>query len=172
MAGYEEVHEQGDRSGYEELTGQLHAFPGDRFAIVASEFNQVIVDPLLAGARAGFHTVGVSDSALTVVWVPGALEIAGAIHQLLVSRSVAGVVALGAVVRGETSHYDVVVNQSASQLMTLAATSEIPIVNGVLTVENIEQGLNRAGGKDGNKGFDAALSLVRLVDLYRRMVKE
>jgi 6,7-dimethyl-8-ribityllumazine synthase len=172
MTGYDGIHEREDRQGYEELAGHIQGYPGDRFGIVASEFNQVIVDPLLAGARSGFHAVGVGDSALTVVWVPGALEIAGAIHQLLASRSMAGVIALGAVVRGETSHYDIVVNQSASQLMTLAATSEIPIVNGILTVENIDQGLNRAGGKDGNKGYDAAISLIRLVDLYRRMVKE
>ena len=172
MAGYQ-GHDRSDvGTGYEELTGQLHYQSGDRFGIVASEFNRVIVDPLLAGARAGFHTVGAQDSVLTVVWGPGALEIVGAIRQLLVSRSLAGVIAVGAVVRGETSHYDVVVNQSAGQLMTLAASADVPIVNAILTVENIEQGLNRAGGKDGNKGFDGALSLVRLVDLYRRLAKE
>lgn len=172
MSGFDQTQSGGARQGYEELTGQIHAYPGDRFGIVVSEFNQVVVDPLLAGARAGFQAVGVEDSALTVVWVPGALEIAGAVHQLLVSRAMAGVVALGAVIRGETSHYDVVVNQSTTQLMGLAVTSNTPIVNGILTVENIEQGLNRAGGKDGNKGYDAAISLVRLVDLYRRIAKE
>ncbi|WP_298209281.1 6,7-dimethyl-8-ribityllumazine synthase [Ferrimicrobium sp.] len=172
MAGYQEQDRSGARGRYEELTGQLGYQRGDRFGIVASEFNRVIVDPLVAGARAGFHTVGADDTALTVVWVPGALEIVGAIRQLLVSRSLAGIIAVGAVVRGETSHYDVVVTQSAGQLMALAAGAEVPIVNAILTVENIEQGLNRAGGKDGNKGFDGALSLVRLVDLYRRLAKE
>jgi 6,7-dimethyl-8-ribityllumazine synthase len=160
-----------DRRGLEELIGQLSAGPGDRFGIVASEFNQVIVDPLVAGARAGFHSVGVEDAVLTVVWVPGALEIAGAVRQLLEHRSLNGIVAVGAVVRGETSHYDVVVSQSASQLMGLAVSSNVPIVNAILTVETIEQGLNRAGGKDGNKGFDAALAVVRLVSLYRQLAK-
>ncbi|MEX6428698.1 MAG: 6,7-dimethyl-8-ribityllumazine synthase [Ferrimicrobium sp.] len=171
MTQHSERNQMVDRPGYEEFRAELRAQPGDRFGIVASEFNQVIVDPLVAGARAGFHATGVEDASLTLVWVPGALEIAGALHQLISHRTFAGIIAVGAVVRGETSHYDVVVHQSASQLMTLAATSEVPIVNAILTVETIEQGLNRAGGKDGNKGFDAALSLVRLCSLYRQLQK-
>ena len=155
----------------DEIAGRLVADPGDGFAVVASRFNEFIVRSLVLGAFEGFDSLGVERERVRVIWVPGALEIANAARLARDHLGVAGIVALGAVVRGETSHYDVVVSESAGQLASLAANSRIPIVNGILTVETMEQGIDRAGGKSGNKGYDAALNLVQLVDLYRRIVE-
>jgi len=155
-----------------ELEGRLEARPGDRFAIVASRFNQVVVGHLVQGAIEGFASVGVAPEDLLVVHVPGALEIPFVVRGLLEQGSFAGIVAVGAVVRGETGHYDVVARESAGQLARLAAEASIPVLNGILTVDELAQGLERAGGKAGNKGTDVALAAVRLVDLARRLEKE
>jgi 6,7-dimethyl-8-ribityllumazine synthase len=155
-----------------EVEGRLEARPGDRFAIVASRFNQVVVRGLIEGAIEGFASVGVGLDDLVVVHVPGALEIPFAVRRLLAKDSLAGIVALGAVIRGETGHYDIVARESAGQLARLAAEASIPVLNGILTVDDLSQGLERAGGKAGNKGTEVALAAVRRADLARRLEQE
>lgn len=149
------------------LEGSLLAPPDARFAICAARFNEDIVNRLLDGARQGFARFGVEEGRVTVVRVPGAWELPIACLELCNTRRFDAVVALGAVIRGETPHFDYVAGQAATGLSRVALDSGIPVIFGVLTTDTLEHAEARAGGKDGNKGFDAAAAAVEMANLTR-----
>jgi 6,7-dimethyl-8-ribityllumazine synthase len=145
------------------------ATPPGRFAIVAARFNQYIVDQLVAGALDGLKRHGVADDAIDIVRVPGSLEIPPVAQRLAASKKYAAVITLGAVIRGETDHYDHVAGGAATGVAQAAMSTGIPVIFGVLTCDTLEQAINRAGGKSGNKGFDAALAALEMVNLLRAL---
>jgi 6,7-dimethyl-8-ribityllumazine synthase len=142
---------------------------GMRVAIAASRFNELVVLRLVEGCLDGLRRHGVEGSDVCVAWVPGAFELPAVAARLAGSGRYDAVVTLGAVIRGATSHYDLVAGQAASGVARVAVDSAIPVVFGVLTTETIEQALERAGTKAGNKGYDAAVAAIELVDLWRRL---
>jgi 6,7-dimethyl-8-ribityllumazine synthase len=148
--------------------GTLAPPPG-RFALVAARFNQFVVDPLVAGARDGLTRHGVPEDAIDLVWVPGSLEIPLVAQRLAASKKYAAVICLGAVIRGETGHYDHVAGGAASGVAQAALGTGVPVIFGILTCDTVEQAINRSGGKSGNKGFESALAAVEMVNLLRRM---
>src|SRR5512139_1553394 len=150
------------------IEGTLSA-AGLRFAIVASRFNGLIVEPLVAGAIDAIVRSGGSADDVTVVRCPGAWELPQVARRVVVRGGVDAVIALGAVIRGATPHFDYVAGEAAKGLANVAANADIPIVFGVLTTDTIEQALERAGTKAGNKGFDAALAAIELATLYRAL---
>ena len=139
------------------------------FALVVSRFNSYIVDSLEAGAIETLQQHGVAGANITVIRVPGALEIPLAVKTALDSATFDAVIALGAVIRGATYHFEIVANESARCLSDLALASKTPVINGVLTVETIEQAIERAGTKAGNKGADAAVAAMEMVSLMRKL---
>lgn len=154
------------------LEGELRAVPGARYAIVASRWNPRIVEALVEGAQRTFGAHGVDAAALDVVRVPGAWEIPLAAAQLARAAGHAGIVALGCVVRGDTRHYEQVADGCADGLMHASLTHGVPVANGVLAVERHEDAQARAGGAHGNKGEEAALAVLEMADLLRRMEQE
>jgi 6,7-dimethyl-8-ribityllumazine synthase len=143
--------------------------PQGRFALVAARFNQVIVDQLVAGALDGLKRHGVADDVIDLVRVPGSLEIPTVAKRLAESGKYAAIICLGAVIRGETSHYDHVAAGAASGIAQAALQTGVPIIFGVLTCDSVDQALDRAGAKSGNKGFDAALAAIEMVNLLRQL---
>ena len=139
------------------------------FCIVAAQFNSDIVDVLVAGARDALLRHGVAESAIELVSVPGAFEVPLAAQRVARSGNFDGIVALAAVVRGGTPHFDYVSSQSIGGLGRVALDCDIPVGNGVLTVDSMEQALERAGGAEGNKGEEAALAAIEMVHLLRRL---
>jgi 6,7-dimethyl-8-ribityllumazine synthase len=135
---------------------------------VAARFNAFVVDRLIEGARAGLVSHGVVESDIDIIYVPGALEIPLAADRLS-EGGYAAIICLGTIIRGETGHYDVVVNQSARGLADVALRSKIPVLNAILTTETLDQAINRAGAKAGNKGFDAALAAIEMVNLLAQL---
>jgi len=150
------------------LEGRLRG-EGLRVAVVASRFNALVADRLLAGALEALARVGVDEGSVTVARVPGAFELPLAAARLAASGTVDAVVALGAVIRGATGHYDLVAGQCAAGLQRAQLDTGVPVVFGVLTTDTLEQALDRAGGKAGHKGADAALAAVEMADLLRRL---
>jgi len=142
---------------------------GAKIAIAVSRFNEVVTSALLSGAVAKLTALGVSATDITVAYVPGAFELPGVCRKMIASKKVDAVIVLGAVIRGETPHFDVVVNAVTSGIAHLAATSDIPVLYGVLTTDNVDQAMNRAGLKCGNKGADCALSAVEMIQLYKNL---
>jgi 6,7-dimethyl-8-ribityllumazine synthase len=145
-----------------ELTGSLDG-RGLRMGLVASRFNERVVRSMVDGARDVLRRVGVADDDLTLVWVPGAFELPIAAQRLATTGSVDGIVCLGAVVRGETAHFEHVAGQAASGIARVALETAVPIGFGVLTTDDAAQAEARAGGKAGNKGAEAALAIVETV---------
>jgi 6,7-dimethyl-8-ribityllumazine synthase len=144
---------------------------GLRVALTCARFNDFITDRLLAGARDGLLRHGVDEASITVVWVPGAFELPLVAKRLAGSGEYDAVIALGAVIRGATGHYDHVAGQAASGLARAALDTGVPVVFGVLTTDTIEQAIERAGTKAGNKGFEAASTAIELADLMRQLPK-
>lgn len=140
---------------------------GLRVALVCSRFNDLIVERLEAGARDALVRHGVADAAIDTVWVPGAWEIPLAAKALATSGRYDAVAGLGAVIRGATHHFEVVANQSAAGLARVALDTGVVVTNGIITVDSIEQALERAGSKAGNKGADAALAALETVAVLR-----
>jgi 6,7-dimethyl-8-ribityllumazine synthase len=138
--------------------------PAGRVAVVVSRFNELVTQRLLAGARSCLAERGIPESAVDVVWVPGAFELPLAAASAAASGRYRAVVALGCVIRGETAHFDYVAGEAARGLQTVALTYRIPVGFGVLTTETFEQAVERAGGEAGNKGYDAADAALRMVD--------
>jgi 6,7-dimethyl-8-ribityllumazine synthase len=143
--------------------------PPGRFALVAARFNQVVVEKLVDGALDGLGRHGVADGALDVVWVPGSLEIPLVAQRLAASRKYAAVICLGAVIRGDTGHYEHVAGGVAGGVAHAALATGVPVIFGVLTCDTLEQAVNRAGAKAGNKGFDAALTAIEMVNLLKQL---
>jgi 6,7-dimethyl-8-ribityllumazine synthase len=144
---------------------------GFKIAIVVARFNSFITDRLLAGALDALKRSGALKDAIEVVRVPGAWELPLAVKTLAATNRYAAIIALGAVIRGETPHFDYVANQASSGLAAVALASGIPVAFGVLTTNTVEQAVDRAGGKSGNKGYDAAITAIEMADLLRRLGK-
>ena len=145
-----------------EIKGHLNA-KGVRLGIAVSRFNELVTKELLAGAVEAYKRLGGDEADLVVVWVPGSLELPLAAKKLAERPDIHAVVAIGTVIRGATYHFDVVAGQSAAGLMKAQLDTGTPIVNAVLTTDTIEQALERAGTKVGNKGADAVMAAVELV---------
>jgi 6,7-dimethyl-8-ribityllumazine synthase len=140
-----------------------------RFAVVASRFNQVIVEKLVDGALDALVRHGVAADDVDVVWVPGAWELPIVARRLLSSERYDALVAVGAVIRGDTPHFDYVAGEASRGLATASVDFETPIGFGLLTCDNDEQARERAGGAHGNKGWDAALAALEMADLFGRL---
>ena len=140
-----------------------------RVGIVAARFNEFITSKLLSGARDGLLRHDVRDEDIDLAWVPGAFEIPLIASKMAKSGKYDAVICLGAVIRGATSHYDYVCNEVSKGIATVSLESGIPVLFGVLTTENIEQAIERAGTKAGNKGYDCALSAIEMVNLIREL---
>lgn len=151
------------------IEGSLVNGGSDRYGIVASRFNGFISESLLTGALDGLHRHGVDDDRIDVVWVPGAFEIPLAAKKMAESGSYDAVICLGCVIRGATTHFEYVAGEAARGIAAAARESGVPVIFGVLTTENIEQAIERAGTKAGNKGWDAALAALEMADLMRRL---
>lgn len=143
--------------------------PPGRFALVAARFNHLVVDQLVAGAVDGLTRHGVRDDAIDLVRVPGSFEIPLVAKRLAAGGQYAAVVCLGAVIKGDTDHYDHVAGAAATGVAQAALATGVPVVFGVLTCDTLEQAMNRAGAKSGNKGFEAALAAVEMVNLLRQL---
>lgn len=151
-----------------ELRGDLEG-TGLRFALVVSRFHQLVTERLLAGARACLLEHGVAEDDVDILWVPGAWELPPVVQRAARSGRYAGVVALGCVMRGETPHFEYVAGAAARGLARVALAADVPVTFGVLTTEDAEQALARAGGTGGNKGWEAALSALEMAGLYRKL---
>ena len=147
------------------IEGNLVA-EGKTFAIVASRFNEFIDNKLVSGAEDAFIRHGVNEDDISLVWVPGAFEIPLTAKKLANSGKYDAVVCVGAVIRGATSHYDYVCNEVSKGIASVGLSSGVPVIFGIVTTENIEQAIERAGTKAGNKGFDAAVSAIEMVNLF------
>lgn len=143
--------------------------PPGRFALVAARFNGTIVEDLVAGCLDGLRRHGVADDAIDLVRVPGSFETPLVAQKLSASGKYAALICLGAVIRGETGHYDHVAGEAAGGVARASLASGIPVIFGILTCETLEQAINRAGAKAGNKGFDAALAAIEMVNLLRKL---
>lgn len=151
------------------LEGKVVAPEGMKVGIVASRFNEIIVNKLLGGAVDGLVRHGVAEENITAAWVPGAFELPVVAKKMAKSGKYDAVICLGAVIRGQTSHYDLVCNEAAKGIAQAGLETEVPVLFGVVTTDNIEQAIARAGSKAGNKGYDCALSAVEMVNLMRQM---
>ena len=148
---------------------ELRAHETLRFAIVASRWNPAIVDALIDGAQRAFAGHGVAADAVDLVRVPGAWEIPATAAKLAMTDRYAAIVALGCVVRGQTRHYEHVADGCARGMMRVALDQGVPVLNGVLAVENHADAQSRAGGAHGNKGEEVALAAIELVDLWKKL---
>ena len=140
-----------------------------KVGIVAARFNEFITNKLLGGAMDGLLRHGVQEEDIQVAWVPGAFEIPLIASKIAKSGKYDAVICLGAVIRGSTTHYDYVCSEVSKGIATVSLHSDIPVMFGVLTTENIEQAIERAGSKAGNKGYDCALGAVEMVNLIREI---
>jgi 6,7-dimethyl-8-ribityllumazine synthase len=145
------------------------ATPPGRFALVAGRFNAFIVDHLVAGAADALRRHGVEDKAIDLIRVPGSFEIPLIAQKLAASGQYASVICLGAVIRGDTDHYDYVAGEAAKGIAHAAMATGVPVIFGILTCDTLEQAINRAGAKAGNKGCDAAMTAIEMVNLLSRL---
>ncbi len=152
----------------ERIEGDFSA-PRGRIALLASRFNDLVVARLIEGARDALLRHGVSDEQLTLVRVPGAFELPLTADKLAASGRFDAIVALGCVIRGDTAHFDYVAGGAANGLMQVSLDHGLPVGFGVLTVDTLEQALDRAGAKAGNKGADAALAVIEQLNLVRQL---
>lgn len=150
------------------VEGKLVAKDGMKVGIVASRFNEIIVNKLLGGAVDGLVRHGVDESNITAAWVPGAFEIPVIAQKMAQSGKYDAVICVGAVIRGDTTHYDYVCNEVSKGIAQVSLSTGVPVLFGVVTTENIEQAIARAGSKAGNKGYDCALSAIEMVNLLEQ----
>jgi 6,7-dimethyl-8-ribityllumazine synthase len=144
---------------------------GRRFAIVAARFNEVVVRQLVEGARACLAKHGVGDDDVDLAWTPGAFEIPMVARRLAQTGGYDAVICLGAVIRGETPHFDHVAGQAATGIREAGVETGVPVIFGVLTTETFAQAVDRAGGKHGNKGWDAAMAAMEMAGLLEALPK-
>lgn len=152
------------------IEGHLSA-PDGNIVLVAARFNELIVNPLVDGARDALVRHGVPAERITVVRCPGAFELPLTCQQLAGSKRYVGIVALGCVIRGATAHFEYVSGAAAQGLLRVSMDTGIPVAFGVLTVDNLDQAFERAGSKAGNKGAEAALALIEQIDLQRQLAE-
>ena len=142
---------------------------GAKIGIVAARFNEFIVSKLVSGAEDALLRHSVNPEDISVAWVPGAFEIPVTAQKMAQSGKYDAIICVGAVIRGDTSHYDLVCNESAKGIAQVELATGIPVLFGVITTENIEQAIARAGSKAGNKGYDCALSAIEMVNLMKQL---
>jgi 6,7-dimethyl-8-ribityllumazine synthase len=142
---------------------------GLRIGIVASRFNEVVTARLLEGARTALERHGVRGEDVDVAWVPGAFELPSVAKKLAESRRYDAIVCLGAVIRGETAHFDFVAGEAARGVTQVALETGVPVMFGVVTPNTLEQAMERSGGKIGNRGYDAALGAIEMANLLRQL---
>lgn len=150
------------------IEGNLNA-AGKRFCLVVSRFNDLISQRLVDGALDCIVRHGGSDGEVEVVWVPGSFEIPAVAARAASSKKYQAVICLGAVIRGATPHFEYVASEAAKGVAQVSLTSGIPTVFGLITADNLDQALDRAGSKSGNKGWQAALAAIELIDLYAKI---
>ena len=151
------------------VEGKVVAKEGMKVGIIGARFNEIIVNKLVGGAVDGLVRHGVEEENITIAWVPGAFEIPLAAQKMAQSGKYDAVICCGAVIRGDTSHYDLVCNEAAKGIAQVQLATGIPVMFGIITTENIEQAITRAGSKAGNKGYDCALSAIEMVNLFAQM---
>ncbi len=149
-----------------ELNGEMDG-NGLRVAVAVARFNDVVTKSLLSGAVETLTRYGVRDEDISVAWVPGSFELPTAARSFGLTGRYDAIICLGAVIRGETSHYDMVANQAASGISAVGRETGIPTIFGVLTTENMDQAINRAGGKSGNLGSNAAVAAIEMARLLQ-----
>ncbi|MDR2399128.1 MAG: 6,7-dimethyl-8-ribityllumazine synthase [Endomicrobium sp.] len=150
------------------INGQLKA-DGKKFAIVASRFNEFITGKLISGAQDMLVRHGASDEDISTYWVPGAFEIPAVAKKIADNKKVDGIICLGCVIRGATPHFDYIAAEVSKGVAAVSINGNVPVVFGVVTTESIEQAIERAGAKSGNKGADAAISVIEMVNLYSQL---
>ncbi|MCP5473336.1 MAG: 6,7-dimethyl-8-ribityllumazine synthase [Lysobacterales bacterium] len=155
----------------ERIEGDFRA-PTGRIALLASRFNELVVSKLVEGAQDALLRHGVDADQLTLVRVPGAFELPLTADKLAASGRYVAIIALGCVIRGDTAHFDYVAGGASNGLMQVSLDHGLPVGFGVLTVDNMEQALDRAGGKSGNKGADAALAIIEQLNLLQQLEAE
>jgi len=144
---------------------------GLRVAVVASRFNNLITERLLTGVHDGLTRHGVDSDSTTVCWVPGAFEIPVVANRLAQSGEFDAVICIGAVIRGETSHYDHVAGEAAAGISRVALDTGVPVIFGVLTTDTVDQAMQRTGIKGSNRGYDAAVTAIEMADVLRQLPK-
>jgi 6,7-dimethyl-8-ribityllumazine synthase len=145
---------------------------GRRVAIAASRFNDIVTSKLVEGALAALAAQGISDDDVLVAWVPGAFELPLLARRIAEGGGFDAVICLGAVVRGDTAHFDLVAGEAAAGIRGAAEATGVPVIFGVLTTDTLEQAMDRAGGKHGNKGWDAAMAALETASVLERLPKE
>ena len=155
--------------GIQVLEGKLVEKEGMKVGIIASRFNEFIVSKLLSGAVDGLVRHGVEEENITAAWVPGAYEIPAVAQKMAASGKYDAVICVGTVIRGATSHYDYVCNEVSKGIAQVGLSTGVPVLFGIVTTENIEQAIERAGTKAGNKGYDCALSAIEMVNLMQQL---
>lgn len=151
------------------IEGKVVAKEGMKVGIIGARFNEIIVNKLVGGAIDGLVRHGVEEDNISVAWVPGAFEIPLAAKRMASSGKYDAVICCGAIIRGDTSHYDLVCNEAAKGIAQVQLSTGIPVMFGIITTENIEQAIARAGSKAGNKGYDCALGAIEMVNLFDNM---
>ena len=151
------------------LEGKLVAPAGMKVGIVASRFNEIIVNKLLGGAVDGLVRHGVEEDNITAAWVPGAFEIPLVASKVAQTKNYDAIITLGAVIRGATPHFDYVANEVAKGVATVSLKAQLPVIFGVLTTNSIEEAIERAGTKSGNKGFEAASVAIESANLVKQI---
>ena len=151
------------------LEGKLVAPQGMKVGIIASRFNEIITNKLLGGAVDGLVRHGVEENNITAAWVPGAFEIPVIAEKMAASKKYDAIICVAAVIRGSTTHYDYVCNEVSKGISQVSMKTGVPVLFGVITTENIEQAIERAGSKAGNKGYDCALSAIEMVNLIKQL---
>lgn len=152
------------------IEGEL-VVKGKRFGLILSRFNDFITQRLKDGAEDTLKRHGVKDEEIEVVWVPGSFEIPAVALKMARSGRYDGIICLGCVIRGDTPHFDYIASEAAKGIAQVNFTTNVPTIFGIITADNIEQAVERAGTKAGNKGRDAALSAIEMVNLYEKIKK-
>ncbi|MBR6769985.1 MAG: 6,7-dimethyl-8-ribityllumazine synthase [Lachnospiraceae bacterium] len=151
------------------IEGKVVAKKEMKVGIVAARFNEIIVNKLLGGAVDGLVRHGVEEENITAAWVPGAFEIPVVAAKMAQSGKYDAIICLGAVIRGDTTHYDYVCSEVSKGVAQVGLNTGLPVLFGVITTENIEQAIARAGSKAGNKGYDCAISAIEMVNLMEQL---
>ena len=151
------------------IEGNLYANSSDKFCIIVSRFNEFISSKLLAGALDSFLRLGVFEDNIDVIWVPGSFEIPLMAKKAAQTKKYCAIVTLGAVIKGSTSHYDYVCAEVSKGVASVSLSEGLPVIFGVLTTDNIEQAIERAGTKAGNKGADAAKAAIEMTNLIANL---
>ena len=151
------------------IEGKVVAKSGMKVGIVASRFNAFIVQKLLDGAVDGLVRHGVDEENISAAWVPGAFEIPAVAQKMAASKKYDAVICVGAVIRGSTSHYDYVCAEVSKGVAQASFNTGVPVLFGILTTDNLEQAIDRAGAKSGNKGYDCALSAIEMVNVMEQI---